>query len=72
MSVPGPSSSRSTTPPDFTLLSPRSQAIARQIGTRLAEGYSKSEIAAALGISPRSVWLLVSELRDELERLRES
>ena len=44
-------------------------AIARQIGTRLLEGYTPGEIGKELGISRCSVSSLVDELRSEIERL---
>ena len=40
---------------DWSMLSPRGTAIARQIGSRLIEGYSRTEIAAQLGTTQRWV-----------------
>jgi DNA-binding CsgD family transcriptional regulator len=51
------------------MLSERGQAILRQVGTRLSEGYTPGEIGRELGISKSSVLGLVDELRTELERL---
>ena len=64
----GPSSFVSTTAslPLSTALSPRGMAIARQIGTRLSEGFSETEIARELGTSSSSISQLLSELREEL------
>jgi DNA-binding CsgD family transcriptional regulator len=70
----GASSSVSTTPKlevDWTRLSPRGTAIARQIGSRLLEGYSPREIGRQLGTTTRWVSNRLDELRDELERLNE-
>ena len=54
---------------DLSLLSPRGEAIARQIATRLVEGYSEREIAVELGTSRSWVCARLTELRDELERI---
>jgi hypothetical protein len=43
-------------------------AIARQIGTRLLDGYTPREIAKELGTSTVSVSALVDELRRELDQ----
>ena len=53
---------------DWSTLSPRGTAIARQIGTRLLEGYTPREIASELGTSTRWVSSRLDELRAELER----
>jgi DNA-binding Lrp family transcriptional regulator len=50
-------------------LSPRGQAILRQIATPISAGYSPREVASALGTSPNWVSRRLDELRDELERL---
>jgi hypothetical protein len=52
---------------DWSTLSPRSLAIARQIGTRLSEGYSPTEIGIEFGTSTRWVLTRIVELRRELE-----
>jgi DNA-binding NarL/FixJ family response regulator len=54
---------------DWTSLSPRGQAILRQIARPISNGFSKTEIAARLGTSPKWVSDRLSELRSELERL---
>jgi len=51
---------------DWTSLSPRRQATVRQIGSRLLEGYSPSEIATELGISLNSVRAALADLRAEI------
>jgi hypothetical protein len=64
-------SSVSTIPSEvnWSTLSERGQAILRQVGTRLSEGYTPGEIGHELGISRRLVLGLVDELRTELERI---
>jgi DNA-binding CsgD family transcriptional regulator len=54
------------------MLSERGQAILRQVGTRLSEGYTPGEIGRELGISRRLVLALVDELRTETIRLSPS
>jgi DNA-binding NarL/FixJ family response regulator len=69
----GHNSSVSTHSPStisLDLLSPRGQAIARQIGTRMVQGFSLTEIARELETSQRSISALVDELRGELEELQ--
>ncbi len=41
----------------------------RQIGTRMAEGFSETEIARELGISRHSVMAMLDQTRAELVRL---
>jgi hypothetical protein len=67
----GSSASTPTIPTEIVweTLSKRGQAILRQVGTRLSDGYTPSEIGRELGISRSSVSSLVDELRTELERL---
>jgi len=48
---------------DWTKVSPRGQAIARQIGTRLSEGYSPTEIGIEFGTSTKWVLTRIAELR---------
>ena len=62
------SSSRSTMPSEieWTQLSPRGAAIARKIGSRLSDGYTKSEIAIELGTTSSWVSAMLRELRAEL------
>jgi hypothetical protein len=55
---------------NWSRLSPRGTAIAKQVGTRLSEGYSPREIACELQTSSSSVSLLLAELQAEVRRLR--
>jgi DNA-binding CsgD family transcriptional regulator len=54
---------------NWSEISPRGMAIARQIGTRLAEGYTPNEIARELQTSSSSILRLIAELQAELKRL---
>ena len=54
---------------NWSTLSPRGTAIARQIGTRVLDGYTPREIASELGTSTKWVSTRLDELRVELERL---
>jgi DNA-binding CsgD family transcriptional regulator len=54
---------------DWTMLSPRGQAILRTVASPLSEGYSSTEIARGLGTSTHWVSKRLNELRAELERL---
>jgi hypothetical protein len=54
---------------DWTLLSPRGQAILRTIAIPLSQGWTKTEIASGLGTSKRWVSYRMGELRHEIERL---
>jgi DNA-binding CsgD family transcriptional regulator len=47
-------------------LSPTGRTILRTVAIRLSLGSSKKDVAAELGISLRSVGLLLDDLRDEL------
>jgi DNA-binding CsgD family transcriptional regulator len=51
------------------MLSQRAEATLRQIGSRMAEGYSETEISAELGISRHSVIARLDEAKAELVRL---
>jgi DNA-binding NarL/FixJ family response regulator len=67
-----PRSSVSTTsslPIPWEMLSQRAEATLRQIGSRMTEGYSETEIAVELGISRHSVMARLAEARAELVRL---
>jgi len=50
-------------------LSPRTTATLRQFGTRLADGYTKSEIALEFRTSPGLISKGLAEARAELEQL---
>lgn len=50
-------------------LSERGAALMRQVGTRICEGYSETEIAKELQTSTRSISAALVELQDELRRL---
>jgi hypothetical protein len=54
---------------DWNRLSPRGQAILRQIAIPISEGYSPTEVARGLGTSLSWTLKRMSELRRELERL---
>jgi hypothetical protein len=54
---------------DWTRLSPRSQAILRQIAHPISNGFSKREIAQRLGTSTQWVSHRMDELRREVEGL---
>ena len=71
MNGSGPRSSVSTMRAlDWTTLSPRAAAILRTIAIPHSEGYSLIEIGHELGITRRSVCLLLDELRDEIGESR--
>jgi DNA-binding NarL/FixJ family response regulator len=53
----------------WEMLSQRAEATLRQIGTRMAEGYSETEISVELGISRHSVIARLDEVKAELVRL---
>jgi DNA-binding NarL/FixJ family response regulator len=53
----------------WEMLSQRAEATLRQIGSRMTEGYSESEIARELGISRFSVIARLDEAKAELIRL---
>jgi hypothetical protein len=64
------SHSRTTaTEVDWSMLSPRGQAILRTIGIPRSEGYSLREIARQLGTTSFWVSARLVELRSEIERL---
>ena len=54
---------------NWSELSPRGTAIMRQVGTRMAEGYTTSAIASELLTSNSSILRLIAELQDELRQL---
>jgi DNA-directed RNA polymerase specialized sigma24 family protein len=51
------------------MLSERTEATLRQIGSRMTEGFTETEIACELGISRHSVMARLDEAKAELVRL---
>ncbi len=63
------STSRPTQEIRLERLSPRGRAILRTIVLPMSAGYSEAEVASELGISRRSISMLLDELREELREI---